>query len=133
LKDETESIKCWKIKIKKKSTQKDPKLKIASKWMSFNIGIKIKFKGSWFFLLNDEIEKKSQFNKRIIKRMRIKIEIKKLEENYKFFIKWWNWKEKSLFEKRIIQRMKIKIKTKNKLEDNNNFFIEGWNWKEKLI
>ena len=95
--------------------------------MSFNIGIKIKFKGSWFFLLNDEIEKKSQFNKRIIKRMRIKIEIKKLEENYKFFIKWWNWKEKSLFEKRIIQRMKIKIETKNKLDDNNNFFIEGWN------
>jgi hypothetical protein len=38
--------------------------------------------------LNDEIEKENQFNKRIIKRiLRIKIKIKKLEENYKVFIK----------------------------------------------
>jgi hypothetical protein len=27
--------------------------------------------------------------------MRIKIEIKnKLEDDYEFFIEWWNWKEK---------------------------------------
>ena len=51
--------------------------------------------------MKDEIEKKNiQKNpkqKIIIKKIRIKIEIKnKLEDNYEFSLKRWNWKEKSL-------------------------------------
>jgi hypothetical protein len=52
--------------------------------------------------------------------MRIKIEIKnKLEDEYEFFIEWWNWKEKS-----ILKKWQKNQKNEEQIKNNNISQIE---------